>query len=348
VNLHYGPFLFAGRKEMLHNMQLILVVTHPILSALPVEVKDAVGGYRPAYECGKGMLMKFQPFHDVSASVNRYISGLRDMQYLQIRMTEAGAKPQSPINDRPLNQSLDRGLQILEQVGRSSAPVSLGQLTAMLGIDRSSAFRLANTLKRRGFLAHPSVGKDYVLGTSVWGLSLQYNWSGMLAEVARPHLYALAEATEESAHLAIRQGRRALFIDHVVSTNHLVAISGQTGEFVPLYCTSYGKALLADFNEARLKRLLGSKPLAKYARNTIKTAADLAVSCAQIRASGFASDYSEYIDGLRSLAAPVRDKEGAVIASIGISVPANRFPVERQSDIAAHVTQIAVKISAFL
>jgi IclR family acetate operon transcriptional repressor len=66
--------------------------------------------------------------------------------------------------ETPSIQSLDRGLLILEAVERSRDPVTLTQLAAMLGIDRSSAFRLANTLKRRGFLANPSAGRDYVLG----------------------------------------------------------------------------------------------------------------------------------------------------------------------------------------
>src|SRR5437016_13450617 len=90
----------------------------------------------------------------------------------------------SMAQETPSIQSLDRGLVILESIGKSSSPVSLGHLTGLLGIDRSSVFRLANTLKRRGFLAHPSTGKDYILGPSVWRLSRQYDWSNMLATVA--------------------------------------------------------------------------------------------------------------------------------------------------------------------
>src|ERR1700757_4708211 len=86
--------------------------------------------------------------------------------------------------ETPSIQSLDRGLLILEAVGKSLEPVSLGQLAAMLGIDRSSAFRLANTLKRRGFLTNSSAGRDYLLGSSVWRLSRQYDWSKMLVRLA--------------------------------------------------------------------------------------------------------------------------------------------------------------------
>src|SRR5881275_1152641 len=100
--------------------------------------------------------------------------------------------------ETPPIQSLDRGLMMLHAVARSRDPVSLSQLTAVLGIDRSSVFRLANTLKRRGFLANPSSGKEYILGPSVWRLSRKYDWSRMLATVSHDHLRALARASNET------------------------------------------------------------------------------------------------------------------------------------------------------
>src|ERR1041385_197466 len=130
-------------------------------------------------------------------------------------------KRRKETRETPSIQSLDRGLLIIEAVGKSAEPVSLGHLASLLGIDRSSAFRLANTLKRRGFLANPAAGRDYVLGPSVWRLSRQYDWSKMLATVAHDHLKSLANSTNETAHLAVREGRKALFVDHV-ATNHVI------------------------------------------------------------------------------------------------------------------------------
>jgi IclR family acetate operon transcriptional repressor len=246
--------------------------------------------------------------------------------------------------ETPSIQSLDRGLLILEAVGKSPEPVNLGQLAAMLGIDRSSAFRLANTLKRRGFLANPSAGRDYVLGPSVWRLSRQYDWSKMLVRVAHEALKTLAAETSETAHLAVREGRKALFIDHA-NSSHVISISGQTGELVPLYCTSHGKALLSDFEERDLVDLLGAKPLKAYTKNTIQSVRSLAAECRSIREKGFASDESEYLEGVRCLAAPIRDRDGAVIASIGISAPAARFPKEREREFAGRVVTVASQIA---
>jgi IclR family acetate operon transcriptional repressor len=255
----------------------------------------------------------------------------------------APKKVRRELRETPSIQSLDRGLLILEAVGKSPEPVSLGPLAAMLGIDRSSVFRLANTLKRRGYLANSSAGRDYILGPSVWRLSHQYDWSKMLVTVAHEHLKALAAETNETAHLAVREGRNALFIDHVTS-KHVIAISGQTGEFVPLHCTSHGKALLSDFDERDLARLFGSKPLKVYTKNTIQSVRALAEECDAIRAHGFATDEAEYMEGVCCIAAPIRNRDVAVIASIGISAPAARFPKDRKKEYAQRVLAAAMQI----
>jgi len=255
--------------------------------------------------------------------------------------TRRGAK------ETPSIQSLDRGLIILEAAARSGHPVSLSELTDLLGIDRSSAFRLANTLKRRGFLAHPSGRKDYILGPSIWRLSRQYDWSKMLIAVSHEPLKSLAARTMETAHLAVREGRHALFIDHA-AVSQMISVSGQTGELVPLYCTAHGKALLADFGRPELEALFGGAPLAAHTRQTIVTIDRLAGTCAEIKTEGVATDDGEYQEGIRCVAAPIRDRDGVVVGSIGISAPLTRFPNERYPDCVAQVVAVACEITATL
>jgi IclR family acetate operon transcriptional repressor len=247
----------------------------------------------------------------------------------------------------PSIQSLDRGLVILEAVAKSSDPVPLGDLTELLGIDRSSVFRLANTLKRRGFLANPSGRKDYILGPSVWRLSTQYDWSNMLITLCHEHVKLMASQIKETAHLAVREGRQALFIDHA-SVNHMIAVTGQTGELVPLYCTAHGKALLADFETRDLQALFGTDPLQSYTEQTINSIKRLAQECTQIKTQGFATDDSEFLEGIRCVAAPIRDKDGRIIASVGISAPISRFPKDRIPEHSAKVVEIVRQIGLIL
>jgi IclR family acetate operon transcriptional repressor len=250
--------------------------------------------------------------------------------------------------ETPPVQSVERALMLLEAVAQSSEPVPLTHLTEIVGIDPSSVFRLANTLKRRGFLANPTGRKHYVLGPAVWRLSREYDWSGMLISICRESVKALATRTGETAHLSVREGRKVLFIDHQASEDQGVIVPGQTGKLMPLYCTAHGKALLADLGLAELRVLYGTTPLERYTSRTTVSLPELARACAQVRADGYAIDDREYLHDVRCVAAPIRDRDGLVIGSIGVSGPATRMPAGRDSALAQHVRDAAAHISALL
>jgi IclR family acetate operon transcriptional repressor len=247
----------------------------------------------------------------------------------------------------PFIQSLDRGLTMLQTVAMSSQPVTLSELSELLGVDRSSAFRMAHTLRRRGFLATPTGRKDYILGSAIWTLSRQYDWSKMLVRVAHEELKSLAQGLNETAHLAIREGKNALFIDSA-HARHVIVIAGQTGELVPLYATAHGKALLADTDQQQLRSIFGSGKLAKHTRTTITSPPALLKECVAIRRRGYALDEAEYMEGVRCVAAPIRLASGIIVGSVGISAPATRFLKQHDSKNSARVIDCARKIGAML
>jgi IclR family acetate operon transcriptional repressor len=250
--------------------------------------------------------------------------------------------------ETPLVQSVERALSLLEAVAGSTDPVPLARLTETLGIDQSSVFRLANTLKRRGFLANPNGGKHYVLGPAIWRLSRDYDWSGMLISVCRDAVKTLAIRTGETAHLAVRDGREVSFIDHHASGDQGIIVPGQTGKRMPLHCTAHGKSLLVDFGLAELKVLYGSAPLERYTPRTCVSLPDLAKACTSVRANGFSMDDREYLEDVSCVAAPIRDRGGLVLGSIGISAPVTRMIEPRRSVIAQHVCDTAQHINALL
>jgi len=240
-------------------------------------------------------------------------------------------------------QSLDRGLAILELVGQARRPVSVAELTPVLGIDRSSVFRLANTLKMRGFLIQlPS--KEYVLGSAVRRLSNSFRWSRGLEQIARQQVAALAAATGETTHLVIREGRQALFVDHEL-TAQPVGVSVSSGRCEPLHCTAVGKALIADYDLAALENLLGSEPLSAPTRRAIRSIAVLAKECQRTQKRGYAIDDEEFHKGVRCVAAPIRDGSGQVIAAIGISAPVNRLSKSRCEKLGLEAKRVALEIS---
>ena len=247
----------------------------------------------------------------------------------------------------PPIQSLSRGLALLTAVGNARRPLSLAELNEIIPIDRSSVFRLANTLRMHGFLSQAPDSKGYTLGPAVWQLAGQVRRATSLPQVARAHVVALARSTGETAHLAIRQADQSVFIDHEL-TGQAVGVSTRAGRTEPLHCTALGKALLADFDQKALTQLLGKGPLAALTGRTVRSIATLARTCRQVRRRGFAVDDEEYHDGVRCVACPVRDALGAVVAAIGISAPTNRLAKQRVAHVAEQVKRQAAQISGKL
>ncbi len=242
-------------------------------------------------------------------------------------------------------QSLDRGLVLLEAVANARGPVSLSELMPVLGIDRSSVFRLANTLVRRGFLAQVPESKRYTLGSSIWRLASLFRFENVLLQQARPHVDALAADTGETTHVAVRRGAQAVLIERQLTAKALGVTGAGSGTAVALHSTGVGKALIVDFDREGLCQLFGSEKLPRFTRRTITTIAALSDACRQARISGFAVDDEEEHEGVRCIGAPIRDASGAVVAAVGISAPVERLPHEAVRKMGGRVIAAADAIS---
>ena len=241
-------------------------------------------------------------------------------------------------------QSLDRGLVLLEAVAAARRPVSLSELMPVLKIDRSSVFRLANTLVRRGFLVQEADSKRYLLGSSIWRLASLFRFENVLLQVARPHVDALAADTGETTHVAIRQGAKAILIERQLTANVLGVTGAGLGTAVSLHSTGVGKALIADFDHDRLVQVLGGEHLPRFTRHTLVSAAKLADACKGARACGYAVDDEEEHEGVRCIGAPIRDASGDVVAAVGISAPVDRLPREAVKKMGVRVAAAAEAI----
>ena len=241
----------------------------------------------------------------------------------------------------PLIQSVDRALVLLETVGKSPRPVSLRELTGVLSIDSSSVFRLANTLKRRGFLSQGPGG--YTLGPSLWRLASTLHWTSGLRDLARNHLAALAAQVGETTHLLIRVGREAVAVHDELTQKPVVAL--RPGRSEPLHCTAVGKALLADFDLEQLQSLFGAEPLPRFTQRTVCALPALAEECRRTRERGFAQDDQEMFEGVRCVAAPIRDSSGGIVAAISITAPVDRLPLRNRKALGQQAMRVAGEIS---
>ena len=244
-------------------------------------------------------------------------------------------------------QSLDRGLRILEYIAERDRPTRLGELADLLGVEKSSAHRLVNTLADRGYVRQDVDTLGYVLRDKVFELAGALASRRSVQEYARKYLRKLARETGETAHLAVPGDKNVVLMDHEFGENP-VAVTTQWGSNEPLYCTALGKAILAGKSSAEMKELLGPGRLKRYTKNTITRIDELARQCRQVEKELVAFDIEEFNKGMNCLAGPVYDFRGQVVAAIGISGPVERVNKTTMGQMAELVRQCARKLSGEL
>ena len=237
------------------------------------------------------------------------------------------------------SQTLVRGLDVLETV--ASGVSNLPELAARLGLNRSTAHRLAATLVERRYLTFvPRTG--YGLGPKSLELGYQARVQLNIPRVARNHLEQLAAQTGDTVHLGVLDGTRALYLDKIPGRRR-VEISSRVGELQPLRSTGLGKALLLDEDDARLKDFYrcenGREQQYRVSESTwLRRMRDYAKR-------GCAFDLEENEDRIRCVAAPIREATGSIKASISVSSAAQYMNDERMQTLVGQVRWTAEQIS---
>ena len=227
------------------------------------------------------------------------------------------------IEDRYHVPALARGLQLLTQFNREQRELSGAELSRMLGLPRASVFRMLCTLEQSGFLERCADGVNYKLGLGVLRLGFELLASMELTELGRPVIEELRERSGHSAHLVVRDGREVVFVAKVPGRNAMFH-SIQVGARLPAHATVLGRVLLADLSPAELAALYQDRTLSAYTPMTPTTLAELSARIAEDRARGYGVSMGGYETGISSIASPVLDAQGRVVAAVSISMPHER------------------------
>ncbi len=225
-------------------------------------------------------------------------------------------------------RSLDRGLQLLEFLGAAPEPLSLADLARLAGVDRSTAHRLLGTLLQRGYVTQDARGKRYRLGLKVVELSRQALGDLKLRTVAKGPLKELVRTSGEAANLVVREGDQAVCVD-IEPSPAVLAVTNEVGAIFALHATAAGKVLLAHLPEPEMAAWLARHPLPAFAPRSVTDRASLDSYLKQVRRQGYAVDDEESHVGVRCVAAPIRNHQGAVAAALSLSGPAARVTLER-------------------
>ena len=244
------------------------------------------------------------------------------------------------------SQTVEKALQLLAVVADGSEPMSLVALSRAANLDKTTTHRLATSLTRFGLLRFDPNERSYSLGMRLVELGQRAIGQLSLPTLARPHLEAVAELSNEVANLGIYDEGRVVFVDQVQSPQPVV-IRARVGTRVPVHCTSSGKVLLAMGPEAWLQRALDDG-LVPYTPNTIAAPDELKEHLGRIRRLGHALDDEEHRLGIRCVAAPIRDHTGLAVASISIAGPAFRLSRERIADLVGPLKASCLELSVKL
>lgn len=219
-------------------------------------------------------------------------------------------------------QSLGRGLAVIRSFDAEHPRRTLSDVAKATDLTRATARRFLLTLVELGYVR--SDGALFWLTPRVLELGYSYLSSITLPDVAGPHLESLAKQVHESTSVSILDGADVVYIARV-PVSRIMTVSINIGTRFPAYATSMGRVLVAGLSDTELDDYLATITLAPLTGRTIITVDGLRKELAKVRADGYCVVDQELEEGLRSLAAPIRDHTGTVIAAVNISTQAARY-----------------------
>jgi IclR family pca regulon transcriptional regulator len=222
-------------------------------------------------------------------------------------------------------QSLERGLSVIRAFDADHPKLSLSEVAAATGLSRAAARRFLHTLVHLGYMHNH--GGRFSLRPKILELGYAYLSSLSLPEVAMPHLEELVEQVRESSSVSELDGDDVVYIARVPA-KRIMRVTISVGTRFPAYATSMGRVLLAARDDEWLEKYLATVNLHGLTGHTITSPAGLRQELRRIRSRGWALVDQELEEGLRSLAAPIRDADGTVIAAVNISTHAARRSLE--------------------
>jgi IclR family pca regulon transcriptional regulator len=250
------------------------------------------------------------------------------------------------------SQSLERGLAILSAFGSGRPLLGVSELGRDIGLSRSTTHRYVATLAALGYLQQDAGTKKYRLGPRVLDLGFSAINSMELREVAAPHLRELSDETGYTVNMAILDDLDIVYVERCRNSQagqREIDLDLHVGARLPAYCTSLGKVLLAYLPADEQKAALARIDFTRRGPNTLTSRSSLATELAAVRERGFALNNEELAYGLRSIAAPVLDRDGRAAAAINLAVHSSMVSME---DLVARLSptlrRAAADISAHL
>ncbi len=245
------------------------------------------------------------------------------------------------------HQSLKRGLRIIEAISSIGSSATLAEVARKTALRRSTTYHLLRALVEFGYLVQHGDARSYALAPKLFHLTGSSWTKEQLSEIAMPFLDALSRRTGEGTSLAVlRDG--VVTIIAKWEPEGPVRVVQEVGAARPIHCTAVGKLLAAWLPEQELNSVVRRTVFERKTVRTITSPNAFHRELARIRASGFAIDNEEHIEGIRCIATAIRDYSGKVRASLCVVGPKNRLPQRRLVEFRKALAAVSADLSARL
>lgn len=251
--------------------------------------------------------------------------------------------------ERNFVNSLARGLSILEAFDLANPKLGISDLSRKTGLSKSTVFRLVHTLHTLGYIIPVEEQNKYTLGPKVLSLGFAVLSSLELREVAQPYLMELYLNVKETVNLAVLDVWKLIYIERI-KTQQIININLHVGSRLELYNTAMGQVLAAFQGKGWLSSYLNHLKQLPEAEDYWKdNGKKLFKILEEVRKNDFAINNEELTPGLRSVAAPVRKREGEVVGAVNIAVSSSLYSLQRlKQDLISPLLKTTQAISAAL
>ena len=241
--------------------------------------------------------------------------------------------------------SVDKAFRVLHAFDSSRPSMSLTQVAAAVGMDKSAAQRFTYTLEKLGYLRKDPVTKRFELTVRSLDIAHHYLHSNAMLQRAMPYLMHLSKTTEETINLTMMDGTEIVFVSRFMS-RHVLNTDVIVGTRMPAYCTAPGIAILSRLPAAEAADLIDRMDLKPYTPTTTWKRDELLAKIAKSAVSGYATAFEEFYHGDLSVAAAITGSGGVPVGALNIAVSRARFtPEEMEERFAPLVVAAAGSVS---
>jgi len=242
--------------------------------------------------------------------------------------------------------SIEKSIQILNYLSHAERSVGITELSLKLSFPKSTVHRILSTLLRYSLVYQEKNTFKYRLGLRILSYSNSFYNSFDLRQIAKPILKKICTETELTTYLTVWCNGRSICIDSITPTRNVnTHLFVEIGKEIPLHCAASAKVLLAYQSIDEIKRIISEGPLLRYTSNTIIDPEKLMIHLLDIKNRGYALCNEELEEGIKAIAAPVKNVNRETIASISITGLSKKIPLNNISKLTDVIINSAKEIS---